>query len=100
MALSFSQRCYHLLLKVPKGEITTYKALAHALHSRAYRAVGKAMNKNPHAPQVPCHRVINASGKLGGYASGIKRKMQLLKNEGVKIVNKKIDVDKYGYIFK
>lgn len=64
---SFTQRCYELLNKVPAGKITTYKALGDALGTKAYRAVGTAMAKNPDAPLVPCHRVINTDGKLGGY---------------------------------
>ena len=75
---NFSEKCYALLRKVPAGKVTTYRDLAHALKTKAYRAVGNAMNKNPHAPEVPCHRVINTNGKLGGYAHGIKKKIQIL----------------------
>ena len=96
---SFSERCYNLLRKVPRGKVTTYKALAHALHTRAYRAVGRAMNKNPHAPIVPCHRVINSDGRLGGFASGLQNKISLLKKEGVEIKNNSIDLKKFGYSF-
>ena len=87
------------LKKVPKGKVTTYKALAHALNSRAYRAVGNAMNKNPHAPQVPCHRVIKSDGSIGGFASGTKKKIKMLKKEGIKIINGKIDLKRYLYRF-
>lgn len=81
--VSFNEKCYSLLKQVPKGKVTTYKALAHALKTKAYRAVGQAMNKNPHIQEVPCHRVINSSGKLGGYALGLRNKIKLLKKEGV-----------------
>lgn len=97
---TFNERCYTLLRRVPKGKLTTYKALAHALGTRAYRAVGNAMNKNPYAPEVPCHRVINASGSLGGFASGLKNKVTLLNSEGITIENGKIDLSKYEYNFK
>ena len=83
--VSFSQRCYVLLSKVPKGKVTTYKELAHALGTRAYRAVGHAMNKNPYAPKVPCHRVVGACGRLGGFAYGSEKKIALLKEEGVEV---------------
>ena len=96
---TFSEKVYALLRKVPKGKVTTYKALANALGTKAYHAVGNAMNKNPHAPQVPCHRVINANGSLGGFAHGIKKKIQMLKAEGIEINNNKIDMGKYEYIF-
>ena len=88
---SFSQKCYELLKKVPKGKVTTYKAMANAINCKAYRAVGNAMNKNSNAPKVPCHRVVCADGKIGGYAFGISRKMALLKREGIEIKGNKIE---------
>jgi len=97
MNKSFSERCYRILRKVPKGKVTTYKALAERLNTKAYRAVGSAMNRNPYAPKVPCHRVINSSGNLGGFASGIKNKIKLLKKEGIQIKNNKIDLRKYQF---
>ncbi len=96
---SFNEKCYELLKKVPKGKITTYKEIANALNTKAYRAVGNAMNKNPYAPEVPCHRVINANGSLGGFASGLKNKIKILKEEGVEIKENKINLDKYLYKF-
>jgi len=99
-SIKFSQRCYQLLKKVPKGKVTTYKALAQKLNTYAYQAVGNAMNKNPHTPLVPCHRVINSDGKLGGYVAGLANKIKLLKKEGIKIENNKIDLQKYEYHFR
>lgn len=96
---TFNERCYELLRKVPKGKITTYKEIAKSLGTKAYRAVGNAMNKNPYAPKIACHRVIKSNGEIGGFASGIKNKINLLKKEGIKIENGKIDLKKYGYYF-
>jgi methylated-DNA-[protein]-cysteine S-methyltransferase len=96
---SFNERCYEILRKVPKGKVTTYKELAKALNSKAYRAVGNAMNKNPYAPEVPCHRVINSNGDVGGFFSGTKTKVKILKEEGVEIKNNKINLDKHLYEF-
>lgn len=96
---SFNERCYAILKQVPRGKVTTYKALAEALSTKAYRAVGNAMNKNPHAPIVPCHRVINTNGQLGGFAHGIKRKIQMLQMEGIEIKNNKIDLEEYEHKF-
>lgn len=93
--MNFQEKCYAVLKTVPKGKITTYKEIAKALNSKAYRAVGTAMNKNPYAPKVPCHRVINSNGKVGNFASGIKNKIKLLKSEGVEIKNNKIDLNIY-----
>ncbi len=97
---SFSERCYQILKKVPKGKVTTYKEIAKALKSKAYRAVGNAMNKNPYAPNIPCHRVVNSDGSVGGFASGKKKKISMLKREGIKIVKEKINLKKYLYNFK
>ena len=102
--MNFNQKCYELLKKVPSGKITTYKALAEALDTRAYQAVGNAMNKNPHGfdsgGDVPCHRVINTNGDLGGFAHGKARKIKLMEKEGIKIQHEKIDLKKYQYLFK
>ncbi len=99
MKSTFSQHCYALLQKVPEGKVTTYKALAHALGTKAYRAVGNAMKKNPNAPQIPCHRVINSNSSLGGYSQGISKKIKLLKSEGIEIKNNKIDLKKFLHKF-
>jgi methylated-DNA-[protein]-cysteine S-methyltransferase len=96
---TFNQRCYDVLIKVPKGKVTTYKEITRALKSKAYRAVGNAMNKNPYAPRVPCHRVVNSNGEVGGFASGTKKKIEMLKKEGIEIKNNKIDLKRYFYKF-
>lgn len=97
---SFNERCYEILKKVPKGKVVTYSDIAHALGCKAYRAVGNAMNKNPHdTKEVPCHRVINSNGDVGGYAWRPELKRQKLKAEGIKIINDRIDLNKYGYSF-
>src|SRR3989344_422870 len=97
---SFNERCYSVLKKVPKGKATTYKEISKALNSKAYRAVGNAMNKNPYAPRVPCHRVVKSDGFVGGFASGPRNKIKMLKNEGVEVKNNKIDLSKYLYKFR
>ena len=96
---SFNEKCYSVILKVPKGKVTTYKEIARKLNSKAYRAVGNAMNKNPYAPRVPCHRVVKSNGEIGGFASGVKKKIEILKKEGIEIKNNKIDLKKYLFKF-
>lgn len=88
--ISFNQRCYEILQQVPKGKVTTYKAIAEALGSKAYQAVGNAMNQNPNPVIVPCHRVVTTKGNLGGYAFGCEKKRQLLEAEGVLIFENQI----------
>lgn len=87
---SFNDRCYDILKKVPKGRVTTYKAIAEALGTNAYRAVGNAMKNNPNILTVPCHRVVNSDGSVGGYVNGTEKKIEILKSEGIEITNGKI----------
>lgn len=81
--LSFNEKVWELTKKIPKGKVSTYREIAHALNTKAYQAVGNALNKNPHAPLVPCHRVVPSDGSIGGFAHGPKKKMELLKKEGI-----------------
>lgn len=88
----FQQLCYDALEQyVPAGSVITYKGLAKLInHPNAYRAVGSAMNKNPFAPRVPCHRVVKSNGELGGLADDISVKIKRLQKEGIQVVNNKI----------
>ena len=97
---SFDQRCYELLLQIPKGKVTTYREIAHALRTKAYRAVGQAMNRNPNLVEVPCHRVVKSNGELGGYATGSVTKQELLRQEGIYLSEDgQVDLSKYLYVF-
>jgi methylated-DNA-[protein]-cysteine S-methyltransferase len=87
---SFSESCYDLLRRVPRGRVTTYGEIARALNSKSFRAVGNAMNKNPYAPEVPCHRVVYGDGRVGGFASGVRKKIKMLESEGVKVTNGRV----------
>lgn len=76
---AFQKRVWAELLKIPYGATKSYKEIAESLKNpNACRAVGTANGKNPISLIVPCHRVINESGKLGGYAGGLPIKEQLL----------------------
>ncbi|RLF66301.1 MAG: endonuclease V [Thermoplasmata archaeon] len=91
---------YDLVRQIPEGFVTTYGAIARALGDiRASRAVGEVLSINPTPIVVPCHRVIMSDGSLGGYThpEGIKRKMELLRKEGVEIVGGKVDLKKYFF---
>lgn len=90
MKQTFAEKVYKLCSKVPKGKVTTYKAIAEAMGTKAYRAVGQALNKNPYAPTVPCHRVVNSQGHLHGFAHGLRKKAQMLRKEGVEIKDNRI----------
>ena len=70
------------LVKIPYADTVSYKDIAQRINNpKAYRAVGTAVGKNPIPIIVPCHRVIAANGKLGGFSLGIEVKKILLKIE-------------------
>jgi methylated-DNA-[protein]-cysteine S-methyltransferase len=90
MNSKLTEDCYKLLRTVPRGNVTTYKDLAIALGTKAYRLIGRIMNKNPDAPNTPCHRVVNSNGKIGGYFYGTSKKKELLAKEGISTIGDSI----------
>ncbi len=87
----FQKQVYDATRKIPKGNITTYLSIAKAIDKpHAYRAVGNALNKNPFAPEVPCHRVVKSNGRIGGFAKSQKVKREMLESERICINNKGI----------
>lgn len=93
-------RVLQLTKKIPKGKITTYKIIADKLNSKAYRAIGQILKNNKNK-NIPCYRVILNNGNVGGY-KGIKdnkKKIKLLRNEGIKIKNNKI-INFKNYLFR
>jgi methylated-DNA-[protein]-cysteine S-methyltransferase len=84
---------------VPKGQVTTYADIARALGTNAYRAVGNALNRNPYAPHVPCHRVVGSDGSLTGFAGGLKLKQQMLAREGIDCASGKVDLKRVRFAF-
>lgn len=83
---AFQQAVWVRLLAIPRGGLTSYGAIAHALGKpQASRAVGAAVGRNPIGILVPCHRVVGARGELTGYAGGLPLKTLLLQQEGVLI---------------
>ena len=102
MATEFQRRVWDALRRIPKGRVTTYGAIAAYLGTKAVRAVGTAVGKNPYAPEVPCHRVVPSNGKLGNYSGegGAARKEALLESEGVRVKKGKIvDFERVLYDF-
>lgn len=77
----FQRKVYLETLRIPIGQTITYGELAQRIGCRSARAVGQALHRNPFAPEVPCHRVVAAGGKIGGYAFGIEKKRELLQDE-------------------
>ena len=90
--MNLEEKVYKKLLNVPKGQITTYGDLANTVGLKnGQRLIGKIMNKNPYPVLIPCHRVVMSTGKIGGYAYGEHVKMKMLSDEGIEIINGKIE---------
>jgi methylated-DNA-[protein]-cysteine S-methyltransferase len=108
---AYQQAILRLLAEVPKGKVTTYGDLAKELSRRdskwspnASRAVGTTMKNNPCGPQIPCHRVIRSDGTVGNFRGGkkgaVQEKIAMLRDEGVSVLDGKIDLEKYRHKFK
>ena len=79
----FEEHVYAVVRRIPKGQTRSYRWVAEQLGNPGLaRAVGNALNRNPYAPRVPCHRVVKSDGSLGGFAKGPAAKAALLKREG------------------
>lgn len=82
----FQQSVWRELLEIRPGEMRSYGEVAGRLgRPRASRAVGAACGANPIPLLVPCHRVVAAGGRLGGFSGGLSRKIALLSREGVTV---------------
>src|ERR1700687_649224 len=84
----FYQKVWKACAEIPKGEVRTYGWIARRIGKpKAARAVGQALGKNPFAPEIPCHRVVGADGRLTGYSArgGVKAKRRMLVKEGVRL---------------
>ena len=92
--MNFNQKVWALTARIPRGQVVTYADIAKALGTNAYRAVGNALNKNPYAPKVPCHRVVGSDGSLTGFAGGIPKKQRLLQDEGIEFKSNRAMLNK------
>ncbi len=80
----FQKKIWQQLLKIPYGQISTYKQIGHALKMKnGFQSVGQANKSNPICIIIPCHRVISSSGQLSGYVGGNQIKKSLLKLESL-----------------
>jgi deoxyribonuclease V len=82
---------YDLVRQIPDGMVSSYGAVALALGDiRASRAVGRMMNQNPNADDMPCFRIVYSDGKIGGFGLGINDKIRRLKNDNIEVIDNKI----------
>ena len=94
-----TKRIYEAVKKIPKGHVATYGQIAEmAGNPRMSRAVGNALHKNPDPLHIPCFRVVNSKGELAGAFAfgGGKAQAEFLREDGVEVVDGKVDLEKYG----
>ncbi len=98
-----AKRIYEAVKKIPYGRVTTYAQIARvAGNDKMARAVGNALHKNPDPDHIPCFRVVNAKGELSGEFAfgGPGAQQKLLEEEGIQVLNKRVDLEKYQWIFE
>ncbi len=93
-----SEAVYRLVSRIPKGKVSTYGIIAKRLNvPKASRAIGSILRANSHPIVVPCHRVVMSDGRMGGYGgkAGVGRKIALLRREGVRVSDGRLDLTQY-----
>lgn len=94
-----TKRIYEAVKKIPKGKVATYAQIAEMAGDRKMaRAVGNALHKNPDPEAIPCFRVVNSKGECSGSFAfgGLNEQAKRLREDGVEVVNNKVDLEKYG----
>ena len=94
-----TRRIYEAVKCIPRGKVATYGKVAEmAGNPKMSRAVGNALHKNPDPDHIPCHRVVNAEGRLAEafVFGGVNMQEKLLREEGVETQDGKVDLERYG----
>lgn len=94
-----TKRIYEAVKNIPKGKVATYgQVAAMAGNERMARAVGNVLHKNPDPDTIPCYRVVNAKGELAKafVFGGINVQAAMLEQDGIEVVDGKVDLKKYG----
>ena len=94
-----SKRIYEAVKRIPKGKVATYGQIAElAGDKKMARAVGNALHRNHDPDLIPCYRVVNARGELAGAFAfgGDGVQARLLEEDGIEVVNGRVDLDRYG----
>lgn len=94
-----TKRIYEAVKKIPRGKVATYaQVAAMAGNPKMCRAVGNALHKNPDPDNIPCYRVVNAKGELAGAFAfgGADVQANLLRADGIEVIDNKVDLIKYG----
>ena len=91
---------YDVVKQIPKGTVATYGQVASLAGNKCWaRVVGYALHANPDPAHIPCHRVVNREGAVSeAFAfGGGNRQVELLREEGVEVFDRKVDLGKYQW---
>ncbi|MDO4615826.1 MAG: MGMT family protein [Lachnospiraceae bacterium] len=97
---NFYDAVYAAVKQIPAGKVATYGQIAAlAGNQKAARAVGNALHKNPDEKGIPCYRVVNAKGELSGafVFGGIYVQRDRLREDGVEVINMRVDLSEYQW---
>lgn len=100
MKQSTFELIYDVVKQIPKGTVATYGQVADlAGNKRWSRVVGYALHVNPDPENIPCHRVVNRLGEVSKVFAfgGGNRQIELLEEEGVRLENGRVNLEKYGW---
>ena len=86
----FQKKVLDITKQMPCEKITTYKIIGQKMNTKAYRAIWQALTRNPYAPTIPCHRVVSSNWGIGGYAFWVEKKIQILKEEWISVLDGEI----------
>lgn len=95
------QKVYTYLRKIPKGKVVTYGQIGEYLGNKNYaRVIGNILHNNEDPIKYPCYKVVNSKGKLAknfGDLGGIETQKKRLINDGIEVINYKVDLNKYQW---
>lgn len=94
-----AQKVYEYLKTIPKGKVTTYGGIARYFGDRNLaRHIGNVLHRNPDGDKYPCYKVVDSDGCLAkSYTfGGIERQKERLEQDGVEVINYRVDLKKYG----
>lgn len=97
--LSLKEKVYKYLTEIPKGKVVTYGQIGkHLGNKKMCRAIGNILHVNPDPINQPCFKVVNAKGELAkNFGDGINVQAKRLKEDGVEVINYKVDLNKYQW---
>lgn len=94
------EKVYKFLQTIPKGKVVTYGQIAeHLGNKNLCRVVGNILHNNPDPIKYPCYKVVNSEGRLSASFGdgGIDVQKRRLENDGIEVIDYKVDLKKYGY---